>query len=1227
MNELYEKFTAHRQKLRDKENKNTPSGIIADAPLKALARSKPTTLDDMQKITGIGKAFCAKYGQGFLDIILADLKPTKLTMMRKEARETLKSLQSRLTNLNKRNRMLYLPKITSGRVNDLFSGGCAGADVVEVLLSGKGSVKLCDSLSGDYTAYNRLIRASRSTARETGTNMLYVGYPFAVGRCGTTSAFNVAAPLVLFPVALENKNGNIVLEFDRTRDVTYNNALLLCNSKFNGKGASTVPSCAIDEVSKRDFIKDVSSFYSANGIKIAASDGRPEKFFSYTEKTFPKLAANTYQIRHVAAVGVFPMYSGALQKDFDDIIDAGVMPAPVAALLEGAGDIDDFYGSSVELVESNVPLDSEARVDYINELNVSQERAIEFAQSEPALVMQGPPGTGKSQTITSMISDAVCKNKNVLVVSQKRAALSVIYSRLAKLSRYCMFIDDPKDKEAFYGRLRLMFDAKEAPAPYNQVALNRAVSAIDEDIDGLEKVSAALTSTDYGAPLLQIYKENFDNEFMRGERERIRQTIELSAIYRRNVPDQLLSCGYEEIKAARVYLDDAELLETLREYYELSERYGWLMEFKRNLSGSAIAILVSELDKILDEYAYGHGRFKFRRAVKAFVKANFTKYTRALYKAFRKDPVNLYNGVKAYETFFEAKITADSLNFATKLYFGTLVNLAAETGKPLGELNGELKEYCGYAIIDKFETDNRDTLSRITNYTSIVSRIVQGIDKKRDLTRDRTLSVLKTAFNTHMVESKRRGEMMRAIDGQRRQSPSKFVDKFKFELFRGVRVYLMTPEAVSELLPLENGLFDLLVFDEASQIYVERGVPAIARAKRIVVCGDHKQLRPSSLGDGRITPDDDDDDMLAEEESLLDIARFKFPEVMLSYHYRSRYEELIAFSNAAFYGGRLNTSPNPTPPRESPVRVYKVNGVWEDRVNRAEAQKTLELIKKHLRGNGERETLGVITFNALQRDCILDLIDKACDADPEFKTRYTAESNRKRDGEDVGLFIKNIENVQGDERDRIIFSFAYAYNPKGVMSRNFGWLNRPGGENRLNVAISRAKRHIDIVTSIIPSDLRVDDIKSVGVHVLRKYLDYAYCVSDGDRVNAKAVLDSFNTELPKTAPIFGDVKSVLCERVAKLLSDKGVILEREVGMGCYKLDLAVKDKAGNYLLGIECDDAAYSDESAARERDVMRRRFLQSRGWKLYRVWSSDFYHDPDAVVADILNKAQGAVV
>lgn len=1233
MAKLYDKLHKYRESLRIKEGKRTPTAVIADGPLENLARAKPTSLDDMLKVAGIGKAFVAKYGEGFLQVIMSDLKPMKLTMMRKEAADTLKNLQARLTNVNRRNRMLYLPRTATGRAIDLSTGDIT--KVVDTMfafygigMAGEGTpIAVCGSDDPTYAQYNRLIQYASAGIRETGNNNLYVGFPFAVGRLGNgKDKFDVIAPLVLFPVKLENVDGKILMKEDCARSVSYNSALLLLHNKFCG-GSFAMPQCELEEVRKRDFIAETLAFYKNCGINIDLdASGKLTKFPTYTASTFPVKAADKYVLVRSAVVGLFPMYSGAMQKDFDDIIERGLMPPTLAELLKDADEIDDFYGDSTDDTDDG-QLDADGNIDHISELNVSQERAVEQAASQTTLVMQGPPGTGKSQTITSMVSNEVCNGRNVLIVSQKRAALSVIYSRLGALSRYALFIDDPKDKDAFYGKLKYMLDSADKPAAFNNVAYDRTVAAIGEDTAALDGIAAALLGDMYGAPLIDIYRENIGNPFKIAESSVSGDKPE-SAVFAECVPSALLDRGYDELKASRAYLDDETLMATLDEFYDLGERYDWLIDVKKNISGSEISEMIAALDKLLDMYAYDRslrGKLKFRKRLKEFVKEKFVAYDRKLYKRFVKDPVGLFNGMKAYTTFYESKLTADTLDFGTRLYFGTLKNLQKATGKSTRELCGRLFEYCGYSFIDRFENEHRDIVSRIKGFPTIVSRICASIDKKRSLTRDKMQNLLKNAFNTNIAESKRRSDMLRAIDGKRRPAISKFIEKFEFELFRGVRVFLMTPEAVSELLPLKNDLFDLLVFDEASQIYVERGIPAIARARRLVVCGDRKQLRPSSLGDGRISVDDDDDSAI-EEESLLDIARFTFPEIMLGYHYRSRYEELIAFSNAAFYDGRLNISPNPTKPETPPITVHKVNGVWDERINPVEARKTVELISAHLAYNeslpeSERETLGVITFNATQRDHILDLLDEKCDADPTFRRMYRNECARTIDGEDVGLFVKNIENVQGDERDAIIFSFAYARNKKGVVSRNFGWLNRQGGENRLNVAISRAKKRIDIVTSIIPIDLKTDDVKSEGVKILRKYLEYAYYVSDGDTDGAMRVLDSFKSDNAHvTDARSGGLADVLCAA----LQERGIDVERNVGMGNYKLDLAIKNSRGEYALGVECDDSVLQANASTRERDVMRGKFLRSRGWTLVRVWSSDWYDDPDKVVKDLLAKAGG---
>ena len=418
------------------------------------------------------------------------------------------------------------------------------------------------------------------------------------------------------------------------------------------------------------------------------------------------------------------------------------------------------------------------------------------------------------------------------------------------------------------------------------------------------------------------------------------------------------------------------------------------------------------------------------------------------------------------------------------------------------------------------------------------------------------------------------------------------------------------------------GIFDMLIFDEASQMYVEKGIPSIYRAKKVVVAGDHKQLRPSSLGTGRIEYDSDDEDLedtvtaALEEESLLDLARARYDSILLNFHYRSRYEELIAFSNYAFYGGRLYVSPNVKEPPSPPIEVLKVNGSWIDKSNVVEARKIVEMLRKFFATRKNNETVGIITFNSSQRDLINDVLDEECAKDPVFGKAVADEMKRFDNGEDVGLFIKNIESVQGDERDVIMFSVGYAKNEDGKLMQRFGWLNNRGGENRLNVAISRAKVKIVIVTSIEPEDLQVSDTKNDGPRFLKKYLQYAKAISSGDKGMADTILHSFGEDRWKDKE--NGCGGKIADRVYNTLVRKGYSVERNVGIGGYSIDLAVKQN-GRYILGIECDSHLYEMSSSTRERDYHRQKYLESRGWKIHRVWTPGMWKNADEEISKVI--------
>lgn len=582
----------------------------------------------------------------------------------------------------------------------------------------------------------------------------------------------------------------------------------------------------------------------------------------------------------------------------------------------------------------------------------------------------------------------------------------------------------------------------------------------------------------------------------------------------------------------------------------------------------------------------------------------------------------LKTDIKEYFDYQKLKKLYERCDSNGKEYWRSLIRIWDVCGGDLKTINRDLFNEVLCEHIEQFEKRNQDLFTDLNSFKSIINSIGEKIDEKRNLTRQKLELKLAEGIQ-NLVDSKRHDELLRILENKRKWSVSKFIEKFSLEL-RNIKIWLLTPEVVSEIIPLERGLFDLVIFDEASQMYVEKGIPSILRAKKVVIAGDPMQLRPSSIGEGRAEIDIDDlpEDMeLAaplEEKSLLDLARFKYPNVLLNFHYRSKYEELIAFSNYAFYKGKLYVSPNTDVPEQPPIQVHKMERArWINRTNPMEAKYIVGLLEQILYNRTSEETIGVITFNSNQRDLIYDLIDEKCAENREFAIQIRKEFERRKDGEDIGLFIKNIENVQGDERDIIIFSIGYAKNENGRLVRNFGWLNQQGGENRLNVAISRARKKIHIVASFDPSELQVEDIKNNGPRFLKKYLQYTLAISNKDEETAKQILLSFGDESMPGQEITFD--SDFENQVYDALVEKGYDVDTQVGIGGYRIDLAIR-RNGKYILGIECDGQLYHSSKSARERDYHRQKYLESRGWHIYRIWSTNWWKNSKGEIYKVCN-------
>ncbi len=410
----------------------------------------------------------------------------------------------------------------------------------------------------------------------------------------------------------------------------------------------------------------------------------------------------------------------------------------------------------------------------------------------------------------------------------------------------------------------------------------------------------------------------------------------------------------------------------------------------------------------------------------------------------------------------------------------------------------------------------------------------------------------------------------------------KLFSLFSEEILDLMPCWLASPETVSAMLPLD-ACFDLVIFDEASQCFAETGIPAMLRGKQVVVAGDQQQLKPSDLYRARWSTDEEDEVEELSSESLLQLCSLYLPQCMLTQHYRSRYPELIEFSNRYFYRHKLELIPElqDLNERQPAIQFIKVHGLWQNNQNLPEAEKVTELVFELLKAG--QEEIGVITFNYSQQMLMQDLL--------EVKALKLSIDIPKT------ILVKNIENIQGDEKEVIILSVGYAPDAKGKLKMQFGSLNQAGGENRLNVAITRAKQQVIVVSSIRAEQLQVEDTLHPGPKILKDYLHYAQQVSR-----------RYFEYQPKIESIPGHVpllKDILAAELA--------YIKQEVPFA----DLTVL-KNNKYSGVILTDDDQYFSHASLRHMHADVPRLLKQRHWPFTKIYSRQFWENPNKVMKQL---------
>jgi len=408
-------------------------------------------------------------------------------------------------------------------------------------------------------------------------------------------------------------------------------------------------------------------------------------------------------------------------------------------------------------------------------------------------------------------------------------------------------------------------------------------------------------------------------------------------------------------------------------------------------------------------------------------------------------------------------------------------------------------------------------------------------------------------------------------------------------------VFMMSPLSVASFLPPGAVEFDLVVFDEASQVKPVDALGAIARGRQLVVVGDSKQLPPTSFFDSLTGTgeDADEENVTADIQSILELCKARqMPERMLRWHYRSQHQSLIAASNHLFYDNKLVIFPSPGGQEQLGLVYHHLPTTYYERgttrTNPLEAQAVAEAVLHHARTT-PRLTLGVVAFSTAQRQAIQDALERLRKQHPETEAFFNRHAHEP-------FFVKNLENVQGDERDVMLISIGYGRTKDGSLTMSFGPLNGEGGERRLNVLITRAKQRCEIFTNLTAEDLDLNRTHAQGVAALKTFLNFA----QHGRLNHDEE-SSHVTEAPFE------------EAVYQALTARGYEVRPQVGSQSFYLDLAVvdPDQPGRYVLGIECDGTIYRAARSARDRDRLRQQVLEAMGWRLHRIWSTDWFRDP----------------
>lgn len=1048
------------------------------------------------------------------------------------------------------------------------------------------------------------------------------------------------APIMLLPVQLVQRQGGTGYSIVATEDPLIFNITLF-------------------ELLKQRFGIDMTNVLNLYSLDLGEDDKATDQGISFTIKQ--ALAALRlaladrpgWNVHEECTLGLFSFQKFVMWNDIHQYADQLQASPVVKSLIENRLVFDDVPDADSRVLDNTKePLDFALPID----VDSSQLEAIADAGQGKSFLLYGPPGTGKSQTITNMVSNALYHGQRVIFVAQKKAALDVVQNRLelVGLAPFCLELhsnkatkshllhqfdqtlqlaqaqsespDFEKVSDSLFARRKeligymeslhrkqqdgrslydyiqgyMSIEGDEVPVTLD-LARRMDEASLDKVCEDLEVLDAVFRLTGHPAnhPLLGLEPHT-------SSPDQIQTLFSLLG----QLADRVGNRGYS-------YPPDQSLLDKYpadiaQRYNEVESSLFLMRSYNRKkmlqqLRAKDVTLRWEDIPSICQGMLQVHDIQTLIDGIDQLANVNWPADDHDLVNSIHQWSENRLL-VKSWCQWslrrrelaerglmpvidWMIRTGANGSAAASAFRKGVYHKLAEQlitTDPQLCLFNGMIFQ----EAISRYRTLAKEfkQLTKDELIIRLTSRVRKLLEPTQSPTVKSELTFLKRNIANHG-----RGVSIRHI-----------ISRIQHILPDLCPCLLMSPISVAQYLPLNTGseLADLVIFDEASQIPTSEAVGAIARGKSVVIVGDPRQMPPTTFFQANAVGDDEAeyDDM---DSILDDCIALSMPSHYLTWHYRSRHESLISFSNANFYDGRLKTFPS-ADDRASHVEFIPIEGVYDkgaSRSNRIEAETIVDEILRHYQDPSTANlSLGVISFSKVQQNLIEDILQERLNGHPALAKQLNASEEP--------LFIKNLENVQGDERDVILFSVGYGPDKDGNVSMNFGPLNISGGERRLNVAVSRARQRMKVFSSMHSEHIDLSRTKALGVVGLKNFLYYA---EHGQQ-------PEFASQQPDKA-ITGGLPALIAEQ----LRAKGYQVDTYVGRSSFRVDLAIVDPNDpeHYLVGILCDGKNYYATPTAREREIVQPSVLKGLGWNLERVWSVDWLEDSESVINRLTSKLE----